>query len=286
MVSCSGRSAGGIRLILTLLTSVVLLGSREASGAQLTASWVDNSGGVATTRIERRLGTDTVYAAVADAGPGVTAYVDTSVSQATTYCYRAFAYDADGVSPYTDETCATSAYDGVTVTVSKVGNGTGTVTSSPAGINCGTACSASYLSGTLVTLTATPGLGTTFDGWIGGCVGTAPCTLAGNSSVAVTASFSAATTTTSVASYTLTVAKSGPGTVASAPSGITCRSDCSQVYPSGTVVTLTAMPNNNGSTFAGWSGGGCSGSSRTCTFSLNAATSVSAAFKNGNGKRK
>jgi len=248
---------------------------------------LDNSNGVATTRIERRLGTDTVYAAVADAGPGVTAYVDTSVSQATTYCYRAFAYDADGVSPYTDETCATSAYDGVTVTVSKVGNGTGTVTSSPAGINCGTACSASYLSGTLVTLAATPDPGITFDGWTGGCVGTAPCILAGNSSVAVTASFSVATIiSSSVASYTLTVAKSGPGTVASAPSGITCGSHCSQMYASGTVVTLTAMPNNNGSTFTGWSGGGCSGSSRTCTVSLNAATSVSAAFKNGNGKRK
>src|SRR5207249_7397835 len=43
-----------------------------------------------------------------------------------------------------------------TITVSKTGTGRGTVASSPAGINCGATCSASYNSGTTVTLTATP----------------------------------------------------------------------------------------------------------------------------------
>src|SRR3989442_16035895 len=55
-----------------------------------------------------------------------------------------------------------------TLTVSKTDLGGGTVTSSPAGINCGGTCSASYVSGTTVTLTATPDLLSGFGGR-GGC---------------------------------------------------------------------------------------------------------------------
>src|SRR5439155_65795 len=58
------------------------------------------------------------------------------------------------------------------LTVSKTGTGSGTVTSSPAGISCGTTCSASFTSGTMVTLTAAPAAGSTFTGWSGGgCAG-------------------------------------------------------------------------------------------------------------------
>jgi hypothetical protein len=268
------------RLLLGMLTPAVLLGVEEAGGAQLTASWVDNSAGTATTRIERRVATDPAFAALADVPPGVATYVDASVSPGTTYCYRALAYDAIGVSPYSEEACATSNYDGysLAVSVSKAGTGDGTVVSTPAGINCGTACSATFLSSNSVTLDATTTSGSTFTGWSGGgCSGTAPCTLAGNATVTVTASFSPAF-------YALTVAKSGPGSVTSAPAGISCGSDCSESFANGTMVTLTANP-NNGSTFMGWTGGGCSGASLTCTVSVRSATSVSAAFnKTGKGK--
>jgi hypothetical protein len=54
-----------------------------------------------------------------------------------------------------------------TLTVSKTGLGGGTVTSSPAGINCGSSCSASYASTTTVTLTANPNLLSGFTGWTG-----------------------------------------------------------------------------------------------------------------------
>ena len=279
-MASKSRSAGtSARLLLTLLMPAVFLAAGEASGVQLTVSWVDNTNGVATTRLERRLGTGAVFAAIADLPPGVIAYVDASVSPATTYCYRTLAYDAARVSSYSVEACATSGSggDALNVTVSKAGAGAGTVASTPAGILCGTACSATYFAGTSVTLAASPAIGSAFTGWSGsGCAGTSACALAGNASVTVTASFSLAT-------YTLTVATSGPGTVTSTPAGINCGSVCSATYPNGTLLRLTATPNKNGVAFTGW-GGGCSGSSSTCAVSVNAATAVAAAFKKGNGK--
>ena len=74
----------------------------------------------------------------------------------------------------------------LTVTAS----GSGTVTSAAAGINCGAACSGSYLSGTSITLTATPTNGSTFAGWSGACTGTGPCTVAMTVTRSVTATFS------------------------------------------------------------------------------------------------
>jgi hypothetical protein len=76
-----------------------------------------------------------------------------------------------------------------TVTVGKSGTGTGTVTSSPAGINCGSYCSDTFVAGMPVTLTATPDKGSFFTGWSGACSGTYSCTVAMNADKAVTANF-------------------------------------------------------------------------------------------------
>jgi Divergent InlB B-repeat domain len=77
---------------------------------------------------------------------------------------------------------------------------------------------------------------------------------------------------------TLTVTKNGTGsgTVTSSPSGIACGATCSQGYPSGTAVTLTATPDAD-SVFAGWTGGSCSGTG-TCPVVVTAATAVTATF--------
>jgi len=79
--------------------------------------------------------------------------------------------------------------------------------------------------------------------------------------------------------FTLKISKtgSGAGTVTSSPVGISCGSTCSHRYPSGTLVTLTAKA-AVGSTFAGWSGSGCSGTG-TCRVKMIAAKSVTATFK-------
>jgi endo-1,4-beta-xylanase len=84
-----------------------------------------------------------------------------------------------------------NAVSGIALTVTKSGSGSGTVTSSPSGINCGSTCSASYASGASVTLTATPASGSTFAGWSGACNGTATCTVSMTAARSVTATFNA-----------------------------------------------------------------------------------------------
>lgn len=78
---------------------------------------------------------------------------------------------------------------GIILTVTKAGTGSGTVTSSPAGINCGSTCTANYVNGTSVILSAAPGSGSTFAGWSGGCIGTGNCSLSMTAARNVTATF-------------------------------------------------------------------------------------------------
>jgi endoglucanase len=76
-----------------------------------------------------------------------------------------------------------------TATVTKSGTGSGTVTSNTGGINCGSACSASFASGATVTLTATAASGSSFAGWSGACTGTGTCTLSMTAARTATATF-------------------------------------------------------------------------------------------------
>jgi hypothetical protein len=84
---------------------------------------------------------------------------------------------------------ATFAQTQYTLNVSVGGNGT--VTSSPIGISCPSACTMNYSSGTPVMLTATPTGGATFNGWGGACSGNGGCMVTMNSIESVTAMFSA-----------------------------------------------------------------------------------------------
>jgi hypothetical protein len=79
----------------------------------------------------------------------------------------------------------------VPLTVTKTGLiGNGTVTSSPAGINCGSACSALFDSGSVVTLTVRPNLLAIFTGW-SGCDASSDrtCTVGMSGARTVTANF-------------------------------------------------------------------------------------------------
>ncbi len=102
---------------------------------------------------------------------------------------------------------AAEAPENPTLTVSKSGTGSGTVTSNPTGINCGSDCTENYANGTSVTLTASAAGGSSFAGWSGACFGTtSTCTVAMTLNRSVSASFEPVGLT-----YTLTVAKSGTG---------------------------------------------------------------------------
>ena len=88
----------------------------------------------------------------------------------------------------------------------------------------------------------------------------------------------AVTATFALNQYTLRVLKSGTGTgtVTSNPSGINCGNVCSKTYNQGTSVTLTPTP-ASGSTFGGWSGGGCSGTG-SCSITINSDQTITATF--------
>jgi hypothetical protein len=160
------------------------------------------------------------------------------------------------------------------VAVAKIGMGTGTVTASTGSIDCGATCSDELVTGTVLTLTATPAPGSSFSHWSGGgCSGSAPCTKTINSSRTVKAIF------TVVGQRTLTVLKagSGQGTVTSKPagSGIDCGATCTANVAAGTRLTLVASAGAS-STFTGWSGA-CAGTG-LCKVTVNEARNVTATF--------
>ena len=157
-----------------------------------------------------------------------------------------------------------------TLSVSRLGSGSGMVTSNPVGVACGSACSALFDVGTSVTLSASASTDSVFVGWGGACSGTGPCTVTMTEARNVTATFEARL-------HILSVSRSGTGSgsVASNPAGISCGSTCSAQFAHGTSVNLTPTPTSS-SAFAGWSGE-CSGTG-TCTVSMTQARSVTATF--------
>ena len=156
--------------------------------------------------------------------------------------------------------------------IEKIGTGTGTVTSSPAGIDCGSDCEASFADDTKVTLTATPDEGSAFDHWTGSGCNKGTCVVAMTRVRTIKAVFDA------VGERTLTVVKAGTGsgTVTSAPKGIDCGSVCSAGFDVGKKITVFAAE-AAGSTFTGFSGA-CTGTGN-CKVTMDEARSVTATFE-------
>ena len=245
--------------MLAALVWSVILGAGTATAAQLTLTWTDNSGGLAAaTEIVRRHATDTSFVRLGFVSAGVSRYVDATVTEGVAYCYRVRAYNVFGPSPYSAEACGNPAVTTFHITTMKAGDGLGTVTSYPTGISCGTDCTQTYPAGTVVSLSATPAVGSRFIGWSGGCVGTGACVVSANTAITVQAQFAKVVPMVSV--FTAN-AGDGYGIVMSSPTGISCGTRCSATYTAGTKVVLMAMA-GFGSQFTGWSGG-CTGTA-TC----------------------
>jgi hypothetical protein len=263
-----------LAIMFLSLVATVTADSRSFA-AQLQLNWSDNSTNEDGFKVERSTSATGTYSQIAQTGANVTTYMDSNLTAGATYCYRLRSYNAGGNSPYSNTACATISNVTHTFTVNLVnsitnaGAGNGTVTSSPAGIDCGQTCSAVFNNGTSVTLTAQPASDSTFTGWSGACKGNGKCTVKVKSDIAVTASFAPH-------GVTLAVKKGGNGNVVSAPSGIDCGPSCTGSYLSGSTITLTPNP-DPGFLFLGWSGGGCSGVN-SCTVVLNGNSSVTAKF--------
>ncbi len=165
-----------------------------------------------------------------------------------------------------------------TLTVTKSGTGAGTVTSSPAGIACGSACAAEYDEGAKVTLTAAADAHSEFKGWSGACTGTATsCQVTMSAARAVGAEFEALPQQT----LTVGVSGSGEGKVTSEPSGIECSlgstGTCTEHFNRGSTVTLTETPAPH-SRFTGWGLPCDESTATTCTVQMSADETASAGF--------
>jgi hypothetical protein len=142
------------------------------------------TGGIDSTNITLSDGNATISGTASDLGSGIYT-IEISIdggewitlSNATNWSYAWPAalgsHDISvritdyGWNTYWFSTGITVSLQTFTVSVSKSGNGTGSATSSPSGITCGSVCSASYTDGTQVTLTASPDYYCLFSGWSG-----------------------------------------------------------------------------------------------------------------------
>jgi uncharacterized repeat protein (TIGR01451 family) len=93
------------------------------------------------------------------------------------------------------------------LTVTRKGNGRGSVTSSPAGIGCGGTCSFGFAYGTIAKLTAKPTATSVFSGWSGACTGKASCSLSMTTDHATAATFRAKCVVPKLVGLTLKKAK-------------------------------------------------------------------------------
>jgi hypothetical protein len=183
------------------------------------------------------------------------------------------------------------------ITISGDGIGTGTVTVPPiAGrvtlscvITLGIAalnCNRFYPTNTVLTLTATPALGHTFERWSGACSGSSlTCTVTMSVTRKVTATFRPPL---DAALLSVSATGSGDGSVAAQvpPGGINCTvtggaaapSGCSGLYVGSPTVRLTATA-AAGHSFAGWDGDcAAAGSDPQCDVTMSGARQVLATF--------
>ena len=147
-------------------------------------------------------------------------------------------------------------------------SGSGSVTADVPGLHCSQSCTTTWSAGTAIELSATPTAGTKLVSWGASCSGRSTCKVVVEPGRSVSAVFAPAT-------YRLTVAVSGRGSVRSSRPGIACPTRCSALVPSYETTRLTPAP-AKGWRFKQWSGA-CRGKG-VCSVPMTSATSARAVF--------
>jgi hypothetical protein len=168
-----------------------------------------------------------------------------------------------------------SALASQTLSVVKFGAGAGTVSSEPAGIECGTTCNAAFPNASTVTLSAAPGSHTQAVKWSGcdsvAAEGKCLVTMSGPRTVS-------ATFVLNPLQLKVTKAGTGTGSVSSSPSGISaCSTSCTHEFGESETVTLSGLPGAN-TQAARWSGCDSVNSEDDCLVTMSAAREVTATF--------
>jgi len=146
------------------------------------------------------------------------------------------------------------------------GTGKGAVECEVAGSGTAGPCASGYPAETELNLYAVAGPESEFVEWTGACLGSSCNLTVEEEATDVTAVFK------SRPQVPFSVVKSGSGTGTVSCGGGACASS----YSEGTKLTLVASP-APGSTFAGWSGGGCSGTG-SCQVTVKSGMTVTATF--------
>ena len=272
--------------LLFLLSFCMIVSTLHAASVSLT--WNANTeSDLAGYRIYLRTLPSTDYGSAVFSGlpsnPSSPQKTITNLAEGRSYGAIVTAYDnAGNESGPSNEGQFTTSSSSTTfpLTIKKEGNGSGTITSNPVGISCGSTCSTRFPENSSITLTAVAGSGSAFTGWSGGgCSGSnTSCTITLPWGKTVTATFEQSQTSTSTSPLTVKFEGTGSGRVSSSPSGLNCTSNCSIRFPKNSSITLSAVA-SAGSTFSGWSGGGCSGTNTSCTVYLNFGKTVKANFQ-------
>ena len=245
-------------------TGTVVITGTAMQGQTLTAdaSGVADADGLGTFSYQWRRNGTNIAGATASAYTLVAADVGSTIDVVVSY--------TDGFGTAESVTSApTGTVQGLaqfTLTVSTTGPGSGTLTSAPAGIDCGTDCTQDYDDGTSVTLSHAAAADSVFNGWSGDCTGSGACVVAMDQARSVSARFELSNPgATTLFSSVLPSARSGStGGGASAPgtsgaqaaggpitvfasvinAGANPAQSCQIVIPAGAPVTLSYQETN------------------------------------------
>jgi len=275
----------GVARTLTYTAGLINLGPKNATGVTFTDTLPNGVGFVSASATQgsctqsHLVVTCNLGALASPLGAAVTIVATAPTTAGSiTNSMNVTATEPDLVSANNTTTQTSTVVPVYKLTAVLTGNGSGTV-SSDAGLDgaiaCGTTCTASFLSGTSVNITANPDASSLLQSWSGACSGNNnPCTITIDSDKTVTANIVLGK------KLTATLAGTGTGFVASSPDGaLQCASagsPCSALFLPGAVIVLTGNPDAN-SFFGSW-GGACSGTTNTCTLTMDADKAATANF--------